>query len=581
MEEERLLSEHKLRLAQRKANKEALQRRLLDEFLSDVDSTQRNLFLRQFYSVLQKLKQKKELIMVWEQKWMAYQKAWLDLGVETENLGLWFDLGIDDPKNASRFIEIFSKLGTRINPNRPFDRLTLRAKLEAFINYLSTQETVALLVELENLQLLHFDDFTSDAIFSLHLAYETGSVQPLPEFEVNHETWFFAENVINGEKLPERLSQKKINNLKLEIIDYAIENGSLTRNFVDQITSRVKRDYLLARLEPDSKYLTNAVVSELNWTDEEMRRRFLLNDYLPDMENVPQLRNLQKLKIGIDFDLSTVIEISENPELHIQDRITALDIVQFVEFGELSESLEKDTDTWKIIFKLSPEHCFSKADALSRTRFRRWCFVRMLQYFVLTDNFDDYVKYANEELIRALYDNKPLKTEIFTGFAFLHLRQGQKNESKKRFQDAFNLIENDVTRHNLNLMKIGGFNVDRLNPHLVAQLPHDVSPEQWRRQLNQLRADAARLGSEKEIHLNWAKGIKDPQVKVSAAELEKVFKYPAIPQLYSTEPHGTFLHPPARPLPRRYFLEETIGSIREDMFATILPKIRQVLTTTP
>lgn len=572
-DEEQLLVEHRKRIAERKARKIALQQKLISNFLGDIESDQKQFLITSLFLAFNSLKKRKASISEWEKNWSSYQNRWLVQGITHNGIERWFEIGIDEPEKVQHYLWVLGTINIRLDINHPPDLTSISSKLITKLKSSPTRESITILVELEESGVLKFEEKLSHVIYGIHIGLETGSCEPSSLTEAPLFRWSTAENVLVGKEIFSQLPIRKLNNLDLEIIDYGIEKGKFDINHLQMMRENRKHNYLLARIEPDSKYLTDDVIKELNWKEEKYRRLFNSNGYEPEMENIAQLKNLNKLRIGFEFSLNTILEISDNPNLELRDRIKALEIIEFVEFGELSENVEKDSDTWKILMHLAPEKCFNKADPLSNMRFRRWCFVRMLQYFVLQNNHDEFRAKVDENLIRSLFDNKPLKIEIYTGEALIHLRAEQREEATDLLRKAKSLIENDITKHNLDLVLSKNYDVNRLNPYLVAGIPHDVSQEVWRRQLNEMRARAAREGSDLEIHLNWAKGINDPHVKTSPEVAKRIFRYPASPQLHSTDPPGTFLHPVAKPIPRKYFLEKTIDGIRREAFTAILPEV--------
>ncbi len=572
-DEEQILVEHRKRIAERKARKTAFQKKLVSDFLGDIESDHKQFLVASLLSALIALKNRKALIFDWEKNWSIYQNKWLAQGISQKGIERWFEIGVDEPGRVQHYLWVLRETNIKSDMNDPPDLAAISKRLITEIKSLPTQKSVRILVELEESGVLKFEEKLSDVIHGIHIGFETGSCEPGNLTEDSLFEWSVAENVLAGQEIFNQLPIKKLNNLDLEIIDYGIEKGKFGIKHLQRMQRNRERNYLLARIEPDSKYLTNDVIKKLEWHNESYRRLFNLNRYEPEMENVAQLRNLNKLRVGIEFDLNTILEISDNSNLEWRDRMKALEIIEFVEYGKLSENVQKDSDTWRILMHLAPEMCFNEADPLSTIRFRRWCFVRMMQYFVLQNKHDEFRARVDDNLIRSLLDNKPLKIEIYTGNALIYLRAEQREEAKELFKKAKSLIENDITMHNLDLVLSKNYDVERLNPYLVAGIPHDVSQEVWRRQLNEMRAKAARQGSDLEIHLNWAKGINDPHVKTSPEVVKRIFRYPASPQLHSTDPPGTFLHPPARPMPRRYFLEKTIDDIRGEAFSAILPEI--------
>jgi len=572
-DEEQLLVEHRKRIAERKARKVALQQKLVSDFLGDIESDQKQFLVNSLHSALILLKNKKATTSEWEKNWSIYENKWLAQGISKKGIERWFAIGIDEPEKVQHYLWLLGEINVQSDINDPPDLAAISKKLITEIKKSSTQNSVQILVELEESGILKFQEKLSHVIYGIHLGFETGSCEPGDLTGNTLFKWSVAENVLAGKEIFNRLPIKKLNDLDFEIIDYGIEKGIFGIRLLQRLRRSREYNYLLARTEPDSKYLTNNVIENLNWKEESLRRLFNLNVYKPEMENIAQLKNLNKLRKGFEFNLNTILEISENPNLELRDRIKALEIIEFVDSGELSENVEKDSDTWRILMHLAPENCFSKADPLSNMRFRRWCFVRMMQYFVLQNKRDEFMARVDDNLIRSLFDNKPLKIELYTGNALIHLRAEEREEAKDLLKKAKTLIENDITTHNLELVLSKNYDVNRLNPYLVAGIPHDVSQEVWRRQLNEMRARAAREGSDLEIHLNWAKGVNDPHVKTSPEVSKRIFRYPASPQLHSTDPPGTFLHPPARPIPRKYFLEKTIDGIRGEAFGAILPEV--------
>jgi hypothetical protein len=565
--EEDLVSAHRERLLARKLQKEKIENSIRTSFLTDINRDQINEINKRLSNLFRNYINKQNQIISEEKSQNNYIESWKRVGIGQGEIHLWQKFGVSNPACAASIIELFlmAEINLDLEKRPNFEDIK-----EYVLSYLEVEEpnAIEVLLKFEETNLIKFSPEEVEIIYNIALAYFGDFVNPnFLDIKI-YDQWVLAEKLNFTWMFKNNDSISEIDWVKDEIIDEYIDRDLLDIDLVDKLKNIDRNLYFRARTKPEM--LSDKEVSTIGWEDESLRREFLRGKYKPEMEDYPLLRHLghrdfieKGSEIGIAH-LQEIIEVSSKEQSK-----KALDIINFIENRVLTDNIEKDTDVWRIALRLGSESCYAAADPYSSSRFKRWCFYRMTHFLVLNGDKIGFDEAVTEDLYRYLSDAKPVKIELLTGSGLLNLQNNDIKKAKSDFKRALETLSNNATTHNRDLVQSANYEKERLNPFVVMGTAFD--DPHWRRKLRAKKNQIWLTNEDEEADLSWAAAVRDNLTSVQ--DTEKIFVYPASPNLYATDPKGTFLHPNPIVMERRSSKLQNLDALRNEAFRAIIPRI--------
>ena len=387
-DEEDLVRAHKERLLARKREKEKIENSIRVSFLTEINQKQIDETNRKISELIRNYIYNQNQIIAKDKFQNEFIESWKKVGIDQKYINSWIGSGVERPKSAASILEICKmadiKYGLEIPPN-------FKEIMEYVIAYLEIGDfnSIEVLLKFEATNLIEFSPEEVKIIYNIAFSYLGDFVNPDFLDIKRYDQWVLAEKINSNWMFRNNDNISEIDWVKDEILDDYIERDLLDLDLVDKINNRDRNLYFRARTNPET--LSDNEISEIGWDAERLRREFLCDIYKPEMEDLKLLRHLghrDVIEKGSEIEIShlqDIVEISSKEQSK-----KAEDIINFVESAILSETIEKDTDTWRIVFRLGAKNCFSVADPYSTSRFKRWCFYRMTHFYVLEGNKKDF-----------------------------------------------------------------------------------------------------------------------------------------------------------------------------------------------
>jgi len=567
--DEDLVRAHKDRLLARKREKEKIENSIRVSFLTEINQKQIDETNKKISKLIRNYIHNQDQIEAKDKFQKKFIESWKNVGISEKNINSWIGSGVERPASAASILEICKMADIKYGLENPPN---FREIMEYVIAYLEIGDfnSIEVLLKFEETNLIDFSPQETEMIYNIALSYLGEFVNPNFLDIKRYDQWVLAEKMNSNWVFKNNDNISEIDWVKDEIIDDYIDRDLLDLELIDKIKNKDRNLYFRARTNPE--ILSDEEISEIGWEAERLRREFLGDTYKPEMEDLKLLRHLghrDVIEKGSEieiFQLQEIVEISSKEQSK-----KAQDIINFVESAILSETIEKDTDTWKIAFRLGYKNCFSVSDPYSSSRFKRWCFYRMTHSYVLEGNKKDFNEVVTEDLLRYLNDAKPVKIELLTGSGLLNLQENDVKQAKSDFKRALDTLSQNATQHNRDLVQTANYEKDRLSPFVVMGIAFD--DPHWRRKLREKKNKIWLTDDDAEANLSWAAAVRDNLTSVQDAE--KIFIYPVSPNLYATDPKGTFLHPKPIAIDRRSPKTYNLDVLRSEAFHAIIPRIAQ------
>ena len=572
-DEEDLVRAHKERLLARKREKEKIENSIRVSFLTEINQKQIDETNRKISELIRNYIYNQKQIIAKDKFRNEFIESWKKVGIDKKYINSWIGSGVERPASAASILEICKMGDIKYSLENPPN---FREIMEYVIAYLEIGDfnSIEVLLKFEETNLIEFSPEEVKIIYNIAFSYLGDFVNPDFLDIKRYDQWVLAEKVNSNWMFRNNDNISEIDWVKDEILDDYIERDLLDSDLVDKIKNRDRNLYFRARTNPET--LSDDEISEIGWEAETLRREFLGDTYKPEMEDIKLLRHLghrDVIEKGSEIEISHLQEIVEISSKEQSKK--AQDIINFVESAILSETIEKDTDTWRIAFRLGYKNCFSVADPYSSSRFKRWCFYRMTHLHVLEGNKKDFNEVVTEDLLRYLNNAKPFKIELLTGSGLLNLQENDVKQAKSDFKRALDTLSQNVTQHNRDLVQSGNYEKDRLSPFVVMGIAFD--DPHWRRKLREKKNKIWLTDDDAESNLSWAAAVRDNLTSVQDAE--KIFIYPVSPNPYASDPKGTFLHPKPIAIERRSSKTYDLDALRSEAFHAIIPRITQSIKT--